>query len=403
MSTRPLAEREGLRASREQRRQQRGSLYDVDRDDHDDVDDDHDDVDDNGNDDHDVDRDDHDLDAAGNDDLDASADRDAPQRLDDDRDDDLVDADASADRLSPWNSRDAAEMRWERASGVAGTATANRIASQASLEPAASLSPWQDLRRSMRRPGERMRRSAPFEFDDLADLDARLLSRAERVVPMFDVAKGDRSRRVIGLRHDVDDNPRSFETALAFAEWEFERGYSSTYYLLHGAHYWNEENLDLVPRFVDLGHEVGIHVNAIAVALVEDDDPHRVLFRALEELRATGVPVRGCVAHGDRLCHAHRFVNDEIFTESRRPDYGAADRLLRHGNVVVQLEAVSRTTYDLEYDANWLPRADYLSDSGGSWSQRFEDVVDRFAMPEGQLHVLIHPDWWSKAFQAVPA
>lgn len=241
---------------------------------------------------------------------------------------------------------------------------------------------------------------APFTPADLEALD-ELLARADRVVPLYDVHKGDRADGVIGLRHDVDDNRPSFETALAFAEWEFERGYSSTYFLLHGAHYWTPENLDRVPRFVELGHEVGIHVNALAVALQENDDPHRVLFAALEELRATGVDVRGAVAHGDRLCHSHRFVNDEIFVESRRPSYGRADRVLALGEAVVRIEPVSRSIYGLDYDANWLPRAAYLSDSGGEWSRPFNEI--RELAGRVHLHMLVHPDWWSAAFTGVLA
>lgn len=247
-----------------------------------------------------------------------------------------------------------------------------------------------------------MRIRSPFKPADLETLDGRLLSRADRVVPLWDVHSGDRGAGVIGLRHDVDDNPLSFETALAFAEWEFDRGYSSTYFLLHSAHYWPDA-LEEVPRFVDLGHEVGIHVNAIAVALERDDDPHRILFDALEALRGTGVTVRGCVAHGDPLCHSSRFVNDEMFVESRRPNYGPADRILRAGNTLLTLEPVSRSMYGLEYDANWLPRDDYLSDSGGAWSQPFSDVALRFAGGGVHLQALIHPDWWPDAFAGVPA
>jgi hypothetical protein len=204
---------------------------------------------------------------------------------------------------------------------------------------------------------------------------------------------------VLGLRHDVDDNRGSFHTALRMAEWEFERGYSSTYFLLHGSHYWNDEFLCEVPRFEELGHEVGIHVNALAESLRLDRDPHRILAHALHELRATGVRVVGCVAHGDPLCHEAFFVNDEMFSESRRHDCGSADRFLRHGNVVRRLEQLPRHIYDLEYDANWLSRRDYLSDSGGSWSQPFAEVCERFGA--GQLHMLVHPDWWSEAFSEV--
>jgi hypothetical protein len=246
-----------------------------------------------------------------------------------------------------------------------------------------------------------MRRSAPFYMNDLEELDARLLSRAERVVPMYDVYRGDRGERVIGLRHDVDDNPGSFETALALARWEFERGYSSTYFLLHTARYWSEDMLWQVPEFEELGHEVGIHVNAIAEALRRQREPHSLLDLALKELRATGVKVAGCVAHGDELCRQVGFVNDEMFCESPRADMGGRDRILRHRGVLVSLQPLPRAIYELEYDPNWLPRGNYLSDSGGRWSRPFEEICMSFG--QGQLHVLVHPDWWAKAFAAVRA
>ena len=247
-----------------------------------------------------------------------------------------------------------------------------------------------------------MREQSPFQHADLEELHTELFSRAERVVPMRDVFKGDTGARVLGLRHDVDDNISSFDTALRMAEWEFEHGYSSTYFLLHGSHYWGEEMFCEVPRFEELGHEVGLHVNALAEALRIRQDPHAILAEALSELRACGVRVVGCVAHGDPLCHRAepRFVNDELFTESRRESYGPADRMIVHDRVAVHIVPMSRRAYQLEYDANWLKRGDYISDSGGEWSQPFEALVAGW--PElGQLHVLIHPDWWVEAFQPV--
>lgn len=242
-----------------------------------------------------------------------------------------------------------------------------------------------------------MRAESPFQIDDLEELHTELFSRADRVVPMHDVACGDTGANVIGLRHDVDDNLGSFDTALRMAEWEFERGYSSTYFLLHSSHYWNEEWLGEVPRFEELGHEVGIHVNAIAEALRQRVDPHVILTNALSELRATGVRVMGCVAHGDQpICRKANFCNDELFTESARPNLGSPDRLIEYEGVICPLVPVSRKAYQLEYDPNWLSRGDYLSDSGGKWSQPFEGVCARFG--QGQLHVLQHPDWWGEAF-----
>jgi hypothetical protein len=249
-----------------------------------------------------------------------------------------------------------------------------------------------------------LREHAPFQYADLEELHTELFSRADRVVPMRDVFKGDTGSRVIGLRHDVDDNPGSFHTALRMAEWEFERGYSSTYYLLHDSHYWDEW-LPEAPRFEELGHEVGIHVNAIAEALRQRRDARAILSEALSALRGTGVRVVGCVAHGDSLCQTARFVNDEMFSESPRPAYGKPDRMISDGQVAHPLHPISRRAFQLEYDANWLSRGDYISDSGGRWNPRpdsFDRAVAHWS-EAGQLHMLIHPDWWSEAFVTVKA
>jgi hypothetical protein len=243
-----------------------------------------------------------------------------------------------------------------------------------------------------------------FRRRDLEQLDELLFSRADRVVPMRDISKGDIGRRVIGLRHDVDDNAGSLDTALRIAEWEFDHGYSSTYFLLHGSHYWGDDMLVAAERLEEMGHEVGIHVNAIAEGLMHARQPAHVLRDALTELR-TAVRVVGCVAHGDPLCRDSTgqvtFVNDEMFTESPRPEYGSAHRIITRNGWRLQLDPVSRTAFGLEYDANHLPRGFYLSDSGGRWSQSPEIVAGRFG--EGQLHMLVHPDWWAGAFQEVTA
>jgi hypothetical protein len=56
----------------------------------------------------------------------------------------------------------------------------------------------------------------------------------------------------------------------------------------------------------------------------------------------------------------------------------------------------------LDFDSNWLPRGDYLSDSGGAWSRSF-DEVERAWPTLGQLHMLVHPDHWAGVFERVAA
>ena len=173
-----------------------------------------------------------------------------------------------------------------------------------------------------------MRPSSPFQPDDLQAFD-RLLDQAVAVVTMREVAAGSTDPRIIGLRHDVDNH---LQPAVDMAAWEAERGYRSTYFILHGNgqpdHYWyrKAELGRALDEIAGCGHEIGFHCNAIAQAVRTGRDPLDIAAEALDELRSYGHPVTGVVAHGDQLCHKHLFVNDEIFVESPRPSCGLPDR-----------------------------------------------------------------------------
>lgn len=237
----------------------------------------------------------------------------------------------------------------------------------------------------------------PFQSADLNELDERLLDKAVAVVPMMNVNAGQRWPRVIGMRHDVDN---VIQPAVAFAAWEAERGYRSTYYILHTAPYWQKKNLlrKSLEEIAGYGHEIGIHNNALAAAVKHGGDARHILASAISELRDYGHDIRSTVAHGDNLCYDGagqvRFVNDEMFVECPRPALGAPDRTVAG----VTINPVPLADFGLDFDANWLGRSEYLSDSGGEWSQPFDGVADAFPF-EGQFHMLVHPDWWCEAFE----
>lgn len=247
-----------------------------------------------------------------------------------------------------------------------------------------------------------MRASAPFTADCLAELDERLLSRADEVVAMREIAAGEHDPLVIGLRHDVDN---TLEPCVRLSAWEAERGYRATYYVLHDAPYWESEQLrPTLEAIAELGHEIGVHTNALAVALQTGGDPDSILFDAVERLRSWGHPVTGVVAHGDPLCHAVGFVNDEQFVECARPSYGDPDRTLTHAGVRLPLRPRPLADFGFEYESYRAgARELYLSDSGGVWNEPFEQVADAFPSPFGQLHMLIHNCWWVDAFAKVAA
>ena len=252
-----------------------------------------------------------------------------------------------------------------------------------------------------------MRHQRPYGPGDLAELDERLLSRAHAVIALQEVHAGNRHPDVIGLRHDVDDNRGAFENAVRLADWEANRGYRATYFLLHTADYWHSTSFwPGVERISRAGHEIGIHTNAIADALRTSRDPDTTLQAALVELRSHGYPTRGVVGHGDSLCRAAGFANDEQFLECARPKSGFATRELEHDGNHVTLAPRPLSDFGLTYEAVRLGRGYAQSDSGGRWLFPFDNTVESFtasltgpaaAAAIGQLHLLIHPDWWGEA------
>ncbi len=243
---------------------------------------------------------------------------------------------------------------------------------------------------------------------------ARLLERADDVVPIREAfaRRADWPERFIALRHDMDHD---VENSVRLAEWESQRGFRSTYYVLHGDWYWGGPAarqpstfvLRALDRIASLGHEIGLHNNAITIALLTGDDPHAVLDRDLSALRQHGFDIIGSVAHGDPLCHSVGYVNNEVFTECARPAMGTADRLLTYvdsasgGPRSLRLQPRSMAEFGLTHEANYIGHTIYLSDTGGHWSVPFEQVDERITGEGGFLQALVHPVWWAMSGEVV--
>jgi hypothetical protein len=270
-----------------------------------------------------------------------------------------------------------------------------------------------------------MRDRAPFDRHDLEDLDALFMSKAERVVPLRDVVTmHDRAPNVIGMRHDCDST-ESLLTATRMAAWEQERGYRSSYFILHGSGYWDAPGfVEYLDEIASYGHEIGIHVNALADAFRTGRDPDEILEEALALLRGLGHEIVGAAGHGDRLCSYGAgdgeawFANDEQFLECRRGQVGdtiidGGVREISRGKITLKLSPRPLADFGLKYEALFcaLPFNFRFSDSGGKWNpdvQRTASLVDDYvktrtppatADDPKQLHMLIHPDWWDRAFQ----
>lgn len=212
----------------------------------------------------------------------------------------------------------------------------------------------------------------PAHFEALDEF----LGTVDRVIPLLDVARGDRSTDAISMRHDVDHN---LEHAVKFARWEAARGYRSSYFVLHSAWYWGDPTglRAGVRELLDLGHEVGIHSNAVALARDYGDDPGHerassILETAITTLLELGVTVRGSAAHGDIRCTTHSVHNNDLWA-SEGGEYELAQ-------------------FGLEYEAYLLHRdAWYISDSGGKFLPPMPLAHD----PDGKrTTMLVHPCHW---------
>jgi hypothetical protein len=196
------------------------------------------------------------------------------------------------------------------------------------------------------------------------------------------------------LRHDVDhDILKAFEMAML----ESEHGIKSTYYLLPTAPYfdYSDRFVEEVEGLAQLGHMIGLHNNALTEHIRDSKPLTRCISDPLDFLRKCVGTVDMTASHGDKYIKQKKLINYQMWKESPRPWDGPT---------------LSLKSYGLK-EAYFVPRAVYLSDSGGKWRGGpmkgivFEDgfdpcspieIIQNFnRLDEGILHLLIHPYWWS--------
>ena len=232
-------------------------------------------------------------------------------------------------------------------------------------EPLASrlLFPWTE------------RRFTYAEYERFLD---RLAGRA--VVRLREFARGGGD---VALRHDVDSR---LDSALRLARLEHDRGLRATYFVLHTAPYWHDD--DLVPQvrsLQELGHEVGFHNDLVTVERVHGGDARAALEEALARLRGGGIEVTGAAAHGSPWCHRLGYHNNYVFAGWDEPVAGFPNR-----TVASKLDPAE---FGLEYEAYHVPRDTYFSDSAFVGGRRAHPG-DLDLEPRRRTIVLVHPCHW---------
>ncbi len=199
----------------------------------------------------------------------------------------------------------------------------------------------------------------------------------------------------VRLRHDVDN---ILSVAMDMARVEASLGVRSTYFLLTppwmGENYlgsWfsltdasgtvveaafrlSDDGAAAIRELRSLGHEVGYHNNLVTVSRQSGMAPERLLRAVLSAFADEGITNPGCASHGDAEARDGAYVNYDFL----------ADRDL--------------ASLGLAYEAYWLPRRGYLSDSGGNLNGKPNptqaDFADAIASLEKPAQVLMHPCWW---------
>lgn len=185
------------------------------------------------------------------------------------------------------------------------------------------------------------------------------------------------------LRHDVDDN---IEASVEMAEFEASLGVRSTYYILNTAPYW-ETKLDLLYKIAELGHEIGWHNNAIVDSIKRSIPIKQAVLEPLSKLRGMGFDVVSTAAHGDSMCRnpdrSYKFVNYDIWND-RKVDAS-------------QWQTLFLKDAGLQCEAYWIGHTHYISESGGRWKQRNNEVIESFNglnKKHRLLQILVHPQHW---------
>lgn len=172
-------------------------------------------------------------------------------------------------------------------------------------------------------------------------------------------------QRFVLWRHDCDF---SLNRALALAKVEAEMGLRSTFFVNPHCEFYNlleSSQIALVKEFIQLGHDIGLHLDAAFYATESEDELHRQVTCEADFLEQF-VGVRPA---------AFSFHNPSAFHLTCEAD--------TYGGLVNC------------YSKRFKTEVPYCSDSNGYWRfRRLFDVLSEASDP--CLQVLTHPGWWQE-------
>ncbi len=220
------------------------------------------------------------------------------------------------------------------------------------------------------------------------------------MVPLCYYRDFKREDRVIGLRHDIDDDmPRARNMAYV----ECQLGVNATYFLLTSHPYYKTGRI-YANFFHQLRHEIGIHYDILTIVTQLNYNVHKHFIAAISDLAKMGIKVWGVSAHGSAIASKAGFKGWEYFY-----DYAEEDKHLElinqetkeKKNLVMGIHPLAE--YGLIYDAIKLDKVNYISDSHGvlrinkdlkESPNTEKDLLDFLETGEGKTMMLFHPQYW---------
>jgi hypothetical protein len=205
--------------------------------------------------------------------------------------------------------------------------------------------------------------SDPASFRDFTRANYRRLTEMAmaryRLVPVFE---WDQAGTVAVWRHDVDLSPQA---ALSMGRVEAILGVRSTYYFNLRSDFYHVLEAavaSIVKELAQLGHEIGLHLDARTYDVPDADALAHVLHREANVFSSMlGIDVR-----------SFSFHNPDASTQA----YTAST----YGGLVNA------------YGGDLMSTHPYCSDSNGYW--RFTPLEAFLSLGHPAVYVLTHPGWW---------
>ncbi len=208
------------------------------------------------------------------------------------------------------------------------------------------------------------------------------------------------SKVVIGLRHDVDNNPFK---ALEMATIENHYSIRATYFIRATADYYGYVSRSHIIRYPamcalyrqlsDAGAEIGIHNDLLTMMILYGIDPYSFTRDELAFYKSLKIPVYGTASHGS-LIAKNTVPNYQIFSDFAKKDS------VKFLNNKFPLGIKSLRDFGFKYEAYFIDFKYYYSDSGGKWNdpEGFQGILKKLvkSKPGDRIEILIHPEWWGK-------